>query len=71
MKMRWVTKFNLGIKQVLIQKLGPVIEQEQPLAGKGPAIEQQQSEVNRRVQTRISSDMSERAASSEEERSQP
>ena len=29
MKMRWVTKFNLGIKQVLIQKLGTALEQEQ------------------------------------------
>ena len=38
MKMRWVTKFNLGIKQVLIQKLGPALEQEQSeVSKKGPA----------------------------------
>ena len=38
MKMRWVTKFNLGIKQVLIQKLGTALEQEQtPISKKGPA----------------------------------
>ena len=36
--MRWVTKFNLGIKQVLIQKLGPALEQEQSeVSKKGPA----------------------------------
>ena len=34
MKMRWVTKFNLGIKQVLIRQSGTVSNQEQPLAGK-------------------------------------
>ena len=38
MKIRWVTKFNLGIKQVLIQKLGTAIEQEQTeVSKKGPA----------------------------------
>ena len=72
MKMRWVTKFNLDIKQVLIRKSGTALEQEQSeVSKKGPASEQEQSEVNRRVQTRISSDMSERAASSEEERDRP
>ena len=30
MKMRWVTKFNLGIKQVLIRKSGTALEQERP-----------------------------------------
>ena len=36
--MRWVTKFNLGIKQVLIQKLGTALEQEQSeVSKKGPA----------------------------------
>ena len=36
--MRWVTKFNLGIKQVLIQKLGTALEQEQtPISKKGRA----------------------------------
>ena len=33
-KMRWVTKFNLGIKQVLIQKLGTALEQEQTQSAK-------------------------------------
>ena len=27
--MRWVTKFNLGVKQVLIRKSGTALEQEQ------------------------------------------
>ena len=29
MKMRWVTKFNLGIKQVLIRQSGTALEQKQ------------------------------------------
>ena len=38
---------------------------------KEPALEQEQSEVNRRVQTRIRSNTSEKAGSNEEERNQP
>ena len=47
--MRWVTKFNLGIKQVLIQKSGTALEQEQAeVSKKGPASEQEQSEVSKK-----------------------
>ena len=38
MKMRWVTKFNLGVKQVLNRKPGTALEQEQAeVSKKGPA----------------------------------
>ena len=38
MKMRWVTKFNLGVKQVLIRQSGTALEQEQSeVSKKGPA----------------------------------
>ena len=38
MKMRWVTKFNLGVKQVLIQKLGTSLRAKQSeVSKKGPA----------------------------------
>ena len=63
MKMRWVTKFNLGIKQVLIRQSGTALswKKDQPQSKNSP-------KSTRRVRTQIKSDTIERAGSSEEER---
>ena len=46
--MRWVTKFNLGIKQVLIRKSGTVSNQEQPLAGKRTSLRARTAQKGRK-----------------------
>ena len=66
MKMRWVTKFNLGIKQVLNRKPGTALswKKDQPQSTNRP-------KSARRVGTQIKSDTSETAGFSEEEGNQP
>ena len=49
MKMRWVTKFNLGIKQVLIRKSGTSLRARTDQGKeKRSALEQEQAEVSKK-----------------------
>ena len=74
MKMRWVTKFNLGIKQVLIRQSGTVSNQEQPLAGKRTSLRARTDRNQHEglgLGSGVISDTSETTGFSEEERNQP
>ena len=74
MKMRWVTKFNLGVKQVLIRQSGTVSNQEQPLAGKRTSLRARTGRSQQEglgLGSGVISDTSETTGSREEERDRP